>query len=301
MPQCGWRSGADGGRAAQRVSHYFRRQGRTAEQAARPGALGPSYPGSRRDEGQAAGTDCPQIRAHIRYHSLATPWTWHLATSPASVARDVGDLRLYRLAAGSKLPVHGHGGSELTLVLDGVVTDETGRYHVGDLQELDDEVEHQPVADKALGCVCLVASEGAPRLKGFRGLMLSSAIACAGSPPQWMRERTGATSGDQGEIMSRPYRNCLEPASLPHRDYNHFLRNGGKPSYAGYRLIVMLIGPDAVRADYEVRFTERSLLCPLSTNRHSKLVAVSIEVYQRQAKQIDGVSDGIDAVALKNC
>ena len=37
------------------------------------------------------------------------------------------DLRLYRLAAGSKLQVHRHGGCELTLVLDGAVMDETGR------------------------------------------------------------------------------------------------------------------------------------------------------------------------------
>jgi putative transcriptional regulator len=95
-------------------------------------------------------------------------WQHCLRLSPGTK----GDLRLYKLAAGSKLPVHGHGGSELTLVLDGVVIDETGRYHIGDLQELDDEIEHQPAADKVLGCICLVASEGAPRLKGFRGLML---------------------------------------------------------------------------------------------------------------------------------
>jgi len=95
-------------------------------------------------------------------------WQHRLRLSP----RTKGDLRLFKLAAGSKLPVHGHGGSELTLVLDGVVIDKTGRYHIGDLQELDDEAEHQPVADKVLGCICLVASEGAPRLRGLRGLML---------------------------------------------------------------------------------------------------------------------------------
>jgi putative transcriptional regulator len=83
-----------------------------------------------------------------------------------------GDLQLLKLAAGCKLPEHGHGGTELTLVLDGVVVDRTGRYHVGDLQEVDDEIEHQPAADKVVGCICLVASERAPRLMGFRGLVL---------------------------------------------------------------------------------------------------------------------------------
>jgi putative transcriptional regulator len=95
-------------------------------------------------------------------------WQHRLRLSPGTK----GDLRLFKLAAGAKLPAHGHGGSELTLVLDGVVIDGTGRYYAGDLQELDAEIEHQPVADKTLGCICLVASEGAPRLKGFRGLML---------------------------------------------------------------------------------------------------------------------------------
>ena len=52
-------------------------------------------------------------------------------------------------------------------MLDGVVI-----YGIGDLQELDDEIEHQPVADQELGCLCLVASEGAARLRGLRGLML---------------------------------------------------------------------------------------------------------------------------------
>jgi putative transcriptional regulator len=95
-------------------------------------------------------------------------WQHRLRLSPGIS----GDLRLYKLAPSAKLPEHGHGGSELTLVLDGVVIDKTGRYHIGDLQELDDEIEHQPVADQELGCICLVASESAPSLKGFRGLML---------------------------------------------------------------------------------------------------------------------------------
>jgi putative transcriptional regulator len=95
-------------------------------------------------------------------------WQHRLRLSPGVR----GDLRLYKLAPGAKLPEHGHGGSELTLVLDGIVVDNTGRYHIGDLQELDDEIEHQPVADQELGCICLVASEGAPRLKGLRGLVL---------------------------------------------------------------------------------------------------------------------------------
>jgi putative transcriptional regulator len=97
------------------------------------------------------------------------PWkpagegVWHhrLALSPGVE----GDLRLFKFAAGYKLPLHGHGGMELTLVIDGAFADETGEYHRGDVQDLDEETEHQPVVDKKLGCICLIASTGRPLLR----------------------------------------------------------------------------------------------------------------------------------------
>ena len=113
-------------------------------------------------------------------------WQHRLRLSPGVK----GDLRLYKLAPGAKLPEHGHGGSELTLVLDGIVVDETGRCHIGDLQELDDAIEHQPMADQELGCICLVASEGAPRLKGLRGLMLRLLH-------RWRRRRSASADEDR--------------------------------------------------------------------------------------------------------
>jgi putative transcriptional regulator len=62
--------------------------------------------------------------------------------------------------------MHGHRGSELTLVLAGAFADATGAYHRGDVQDPDDETEHQPAADKESGCICLIASERPPRLIG---------------------------------------------------------------------------------------------------------------------------------------
>ena len=44
-----------------------------------------------------------------------------------------GDLRLLKIAAGRQMPDHGHGGAELTLVLDGAFSDATGEYKRGDL------------------------------------------------------------------------------------------------------------------------------------------------------------------------
>jgi len=95
-------------------------------------------------------------------------WHHHLPLSPGVR----GDLRLVRIAPGRKLPTHGHGASELTLVLDGAFADEVGVYGRGDIQDIDYRTEHQPVADRKLGCICLIACDRSLRFKGWLGLLL---------------------------------------------------------------------------------------------------------------------------------
>lgn len=98
------------------------------------------------------------------------PGVWHHRL-PLSAGVE-GDLRLLKIGPGREMPDHGHGGSELTLVLDGAYGDETGEYRLGDMQDVDEEVEHRPVADKTLGCVCLIASERPAKFKSFVGKLL---------------------------------------------------------------------------------------------------------------------------------
>jgi putative transcriptional regulator len=78
-----------------------------------------------------------------------------------------GKLRLLKVASGRNVPEHGHGGAELTLVLRGSFHDETGRYRRGDVSDLDEEVAHQPVADSAGDCICLIASEAPEQFHGL--------------------------------------------------------------------------------------------------------------------------------------
>jgi putative transcriptional regulator len=103
---------------------------------------------------------------------MLAPGVWHhkLALSPAAK----GDLRLLKIGPGLKMPDHGHGGPELTLVLDGAYGDETGVYARGDLQDVDEDIEHQPIADKVTGCICLIASERPARFKGVFGRLMQS-------------------------------------------------------------------------------------------------------------------------------
>lgn len=79
----------------------------------------------------------------------------------------LGTLRLLSIAPGTCMPVHGHSGSELTLVLKGSYSDELGRFCAGDLADLDPEVTHQPVADTHEGCICLIATDAPLRFKGL--------------------------------------------------------------------------------------------------------------------------------------
>lgn len=78
-----------------------------------------------------------------------------------------GDLRLIKVAAGRRMPEHGHGGAELTMMLRGSYSDVTGTYRPGDVADLDDDIEHAPIADPDTGCICLIASEKPAHFKGL--------------------------------------------------------------------------------------------------------------------------------------
>jgi putative transcriptional regulator len=70
-----------------------------------------------------------------------------------------GVSRLLRIAPGKAMLEHTHDGNELTLVLQGSISDEVGRFGVGDIADLDEEIDHQPIVDSADHCICLVATD----------------------------------------------------------------------------------------------------------------------------------------------
>lgn len=76
-------------------------------------------------------------------------------------------LHMLKIRAGQRLPDHGHGGQEMTLVLRGAYQDEIGRFSRGDVADLDVDIEHKPVVDQGEDCVCVVATEAPVRFKGI--------------------------------------------------------------------------------------------------------------------------------------
>ncbi|MCF2905174.1 ChrR family anti-sigma-E factor [Octadecabacter sp. CECT 8868] len=78
-----------------------------------------------------------------------------------------GSVRLLYIPPGRAVPDHSHNGLELTLVLQGSFSDETGRFGVGDLEVADHTLEHTPVADPGAPCICLAATDAPLRFNSF--------------------------------------------------------------------------------------------------------------------------------------
>ena len=78
-----------------------------------------------------------------------------------------GDLMLLRIAPGSKLPLHSHGGNELTMILDGAYDDMLGHFGPSDVADLDGETLHQPVTSPGVPCICVAATDAPLKFSGW--------------------------------------------------------------------------------------------------------------------------------------
>ncbi len=76
-------------------------------------------------------------------------------------------LKLLSLDKGMTMPVHGHGGEEMTLVLRGSYSDKMGRFAAGDVADLAEDIEHQPIVDSDETCICLISFDVPAKFKSF--------------------------------------------------------------------------------------------------------------------------------------
>jgi len=83
-----------------------------------------------------------------------------------------GSLLLLKVSPGFSMPVHTHGNSELTLVLQGAYRDELGRFGPGDMADIDLDTEHQPVAENSGPCICLAATDAPLRFRHWAPRLL---------------------------------------------------------------------------------------------------------------------------------
>lgn len=114
--------------------------------------------------------DMPELPEPLRRYRLGK-WKW---AGPGVEVRHVdaprdGDVRvmLLRIAPGQSTPRHTHQGVELTCVITGAYATDTERYEVGDFEEADQEVLHQPRVVSAEPCLCVAALDGQIQLGGW--------------------------------------------------------------------------------------------------------------------------------------
>ncbi|MCK0139732.1 ChrR family anti-sigma-E factor [Aliiroseovarius sp. F47248L] len=78
-----------------------------------------------------------------------------------------GSVRLLYIPGGQAVPDHGHNGLEMTLVLQGSFSDDTGRFGVGDIEIANEDLEHTPIADPGDACICLAATDARLRFNAL--------------------------------------------------------------------------------------------------------------------------------------
>jgi putative transcriptional regulator len=83
---------------------------------------------------------------------------------------------MLKAAPGTRLPRHRHTGTEWTCVFEGAFRHDLGRYGPGDFDEADESVEHNPVVEDGVACICLVALQGSIRLQSRLGRLLQPFI-----------------------------------------------------------------------------------------------------------------------------
>lgn len=97
----------------------------------------------------------------------ALKWRWMAPGVHCIRARGTRTLLLLKIAPGKSMPVHSHGRNELTQILQGAYTDSLGLFAPGDVADLDQETEHQPVTVPGSACICVSALDAPLRFPGW--------------------------------------------------------------------------------------------------------------------------------------
>jgi len=108
----------------------------------------------------------------------ALPWKWRGRGVYEHRLRSLEDngivARLLRIEPGRAVPQHSHDGLEATLVLSGAYRDDAGRFAAGDLELADGSVDHKPIAEPGVTCICFAVNEAPMRFTGPVGKLFQA-------------------------------------------------------------------------------------------------------------------------------
>lgn len=80
---------------------------------------------------------------------------------------DGSQIALLSIKAGGKAGHHTHLGEELTMILKGAFSDETGIFQKGDFMLRNDNHKHRPIATKDGECICLTVLNAPIQFTGY--------------------------------------------------------------------------------------------------------------------------------------
>ena len=117
------------------------------------------------------------LRDYMGGDADALDWRWG-GPGIKQVKRRFGparrdQIKLLRVRPGGAIAKHSHGGTELTLVLQGGFTDASGHFLRGDAVARGPDDLHRPVADPDGECLCLTVMDTMPRFRGPLGRLLN--------------------------------------------------------------------------------------------------------------------------------
>ncbi|KAF1722884.1 ChrR family anti-sigma-E factor [Pseudoxanthomonas japonensis] len=109
------------------------------------------------------------LHAYFGTSYRALKWRWMAPGVHCIRAANTGkgSLLLLKIGPGRSMPVHSHGGTELTQILRGAYHDALGHFAPGDVADLDSDVEHQPVTVPGTACICVSALDAPLRFPGW--------------------------------------------------------------------------------------------------------------------------------------
>ena len=82
-------------------------------------------------------------------------------------------VSMLRIKPGGEIGTHEHTGDELTMVLKGAFSDETGIYAKGDFVLRDKSHKHRPIVTKDSECICLTVVDAPIQFTGFFSRILN--------------------------------------------------------------------------------------------------------------------------------
>lgn len=104
------------------------------------------------------------------------PWEYHgpsIRSVTLCVDTNGARVEMIRIKPGGRVASHTHTGDEITVVLEGSFSDETGVYREGDFVLCDARHVHRPVATKDRECICLAVTNAPLRFTGMLGRLIN--------------------------------------------------------------------------------------------------------------------------------